>query len=139
MYTREQMDAANRKSGSGSSWAGRKGRWSSVTYMNEKFRQVVATFEQEQNLSRFIWRTAKMQGMKDLTLADETIFVIRGDKDGKREFDGNNRKPTWVMQFSRKQMWAAMMTIENAGCAESYKREIQIQGETREQRIWTLA
>ena len=123
-------------------------RWSAVSYENEGFRNTVIQFENDQNLSRFVWRTARANGMKDITLADvekmlkaadETIFILFGDENGKREFVGNWRKPTWVMNIDRKQMWCAMKTIENAGWAESYLREIEIKGEKRNQRVWTLA
>lgn len=126
----------------------KRGRWSAVCYENEKFRNIVMTFDCERNLSRFIYRTAKANGMKDLALADvekmlkaadEVIFVMKGDEDGRREFCGNWRKPTWVMSYDRKQMYRAMMNIVDAGWAETYKREIEIKGETREQRIWELA
>ena len=125
-----------------------KGRWASVTYMDAGFRNAVVMFEDDQNLSRFIWRTAKANRMRDVTLADvqrmleaadETVFVLRGDENGKREFDGNGRKPTWVMGYDRKAMYRAMMMIENTGYAESCLREIEIRGEKRQQRVWTLA
>ena len=149
MYTREQMAAANATSGGNRQRKQKMNlRWKSVTYLNEGFRNTVMQFENDQNLSRFVWRTAKANGMRDITLADvakmlkaadETVFILHGDEDGRREFTAEGRKPTWVMRIDRKQMWAAMMTIENVGWAESYKREIEIQGEKREQRVWTLA
>lgn len=123
-------------------------RWSAVSYQNAGFRQTVMKFAEEMNLSRFVWRTAKMNGMRDITLADvekmlkaadETIFILQGDENGRREFIGDERKPTWVMKIDRKKMHAAMMTIENTGNAESELREIQIRGETYNQRVWTLA
>ena len=132
-------------------YKGQKGdgrNWKSVSYENARFRQTVMQFAEEQNLSRFVWRTAKMNGWRDITLADvqkmlraadETIFILKGDEQGRREFDENGRKPTWVMRIDRKAMWAAMMIIEKTGCAESMLREIEVQGEKRNQRVWTLA
>lgn len=122
--------------------------WKSVTYLNEGFRNTVTMFESERNLSRFVWRTAKANGMREVTLADvqkmlkaadEVIFILRGNENGAREFIGNERKPTWVMSISRSEMRAAMMCIENTGCAESYLREIEINGEKRQQRVWALS
>lgn len=126
---------------------GRKS-WKSVTYENEAFRRAVYQFEDEQNLSRFVWRVARMNGMNDVTLADvekmlkaadEAVFILRGDENGKREFTPEGRKPTWVMSITRKDMWQAMMVIEKTGCAESCLREIEVQGEKRNQRVWTLS
>ena len=143
-YTREELDMANRASRTGK----KRMSWKSVTYMDGGFRNTVLQFEDDQNLSRFIWRTAKMYGMKEVTLADvgkmlaaadECIFILRGDENGQREFTAEGRKPTWVMNYDRKQMWAAMHIIETVGWAESYLREIEIGGEKRQQRIWTLA
>lgn len=123
-------------------------RWKAVCYENEGFRNTVMTFDQEKNLSRFVYRTAKMNGMKDITLADvekmlkaadETIFICKGDEQGRREFNGDSRKPTWVMTINRKGMFAAMMTIERSGFAESELREITVRGEKWQQRVWTLA
>lgn len=129
-------------------WRKQKISWKSVTYQNEGFRRVVCMFENEQNLSRFVWRTAKANGMREITLsdvekmlkaADETIFILQGDENGKREFVGNFRKPTWVMEISRKEMWTAMNFIEKVGWAESRLEEITVNGEERKQRVWTLA
>lgn len=139
MYEKENGRGANGKG---------KGRWKAVCYENEGFRQTVMMFENDQNLSRFVWRTAKANGMKEVTLADvekmlkaadETIFILRGDENGQREFCGNWRKPTWVMKIDRKQMWSAMHIIETVGWAESTLREIEVNGEKRNQRVWTLA
>lgn len=122
--------------------------WKSVTYLNAGFRQIVARFEDDRNLSRFVWRTAKANGMKEITLsdvekllkaADETIFILRGDEQGNREFVGNERKPTWVMAISRKEMWAAMNVIEKTGWAESRLEDITVNDKEMKQRVWTLA
>lgn len=122
--------------------------WKSISYLNEGFRKTVVAFENDQNLSRFVWRTAKLNGMREITLsdvqkmlaaADETIFILRGDEDGKREFIGDGRKPTWVMQIDRKQMWAAMHVIETVGWAESRLEDITVNGKEMQQRVWTLA
>lgn len=129
-------------------WRKIRVNWKSVTYLNEGFRQIVFQYEDEQNLSRFVWRTAKLNGMKEITLsdvekmlnaADETIWILHGDEDGKREFVGNFRKPTWVMNIDRKGMWVAMNFIEKVGWAESRLEEITVNGEQRKQRVWTLA
>lgn len=128
--------------------AKKNGRWSQITYENEGFRRTVMTFEDDRNLSRFVWRTAKANGMKDITLADvekmlkaadETVFILRGDENGQREFQGNWRKPTWVMKIDRKAMRDAMFSIETVGWATSALREIEIKGEKKNQRVWTLA
>jgi len=122
--------------------------WKSVTYLNEGFRQIVAQFESDRNLSRFVWRTAKANGMKEITLsdvekllkaADETIFILRGNENGRREFSGNERKPTWVMAISRKDMWAALHIIEQVGWAESRLEDITVNDKEMKQRVWTLA
>lgn len=128
-------------------WRKTKVSWKSVTYQNEGFRQIVAAFEDGQNLSRFVWRTAKLNGMREVTLsdvekmlmaADETVFILRGNEDGKREFKGNFRRPTWVMNIDRKQMWVAMNIIEKTGWAESRLEDITVNGKEMKQRVWAL-
>lgn len=129
-------------------WRKTRVNWKSISYLQEGFRKTVIQFDEDHNLSRFVWRTAKEYGLKQLTLsdvqkllnaADETLFILRGDKDGKREFVGDQRKPTWVMEISRKQMWVALHTIEQTGYAESQLMDITVNGKDLQQRVWTLA
>ena len=129
-------------------WRKTRVNWSSINYLQEGFRKTVIQFDADHNLSRFVWRTAKEYGLKQLTLsdvqkllnaADETLFILRGDENGKREFNGNQRKPTWVMEISRKDMWVAMHAIEKTGDAESQLMDISVNGKELQQRVWTLA
>lgn len=131
-----------------SGWRKTRVNWKNISYLQEGFRKTVIQFDEDHNLSRFVWRTAKQYGMRQLTLsdvqkllnaADETLFILRGDEDGKREFIGDQRKPTWVMEISRKDMWVAMHTIEKTGYAESQLMDITVNGKEMQQRVWTLA
>ena len=59
-------------------WRQQKVSWKSVTYTKKEFRETCILFDQEKNLARFIWRTAKMNGMKEVTLGDvEKMLTIR--------------------------------------------------------------
>ena len=128
------------------SWKKTRVSWKSITYVQADFRNTCIQFENDKNLSRFVWRTAKINGMNEVTLsdvqrmldaADETIWILSG----KHEFlaeDPNRRAPTWVMDINRKRMYAALMTITDKGWATTELRDITIQGEQRQQRVWTL-
>ena len=127
-------------------WRKTKVNWSSVTYTTAQFRETAIQFDQDQNLSRFVWRTAKLNGMKEITLsdvqkmldrADETIWILKGDHEFMAE-DPNKRQPTWVMRIDRKKQYAALMKITDAGWATTELRDITIKGEKMQQRVWTL-
>ena len=61
-------------------WRKTKVSWKEITYMNEGFRQIVAKFEEDQNLSRFVWRTAKANGIKEVTLSDVEKMLRAADE-----------------------------------------------------------
>ncbi len=118
--------------------------WKSISYEKADFRKVVMQFDQEHNLSRFIWRTAQLNGMKEITMsdvrkmlkaADETIWIL-GDKHEFDEQDPNQRKATWVMKLTDKAAWVALMQIVKSGYASSELMPITVAGEERKQRIW---
>lgn len=128
------------------SWRKVKISWKSITYTRAEFRETCISFDNDKNLSRFVWRTAKINGMDEVTLsdvqkmldaADETIWVL-GDKHDFLAEDPNRRAPTWIMNIDRKKQYAAMMRITNAGWATTELRDITVQGEQRQQRVWTL-
>ncbi len=117
--------------------------WKSISYEKKDFREVVMQFNSERNLSRFLWRTAQLNGLKEITMADvrkmlkaadETIWIL-GDK---HEFDEdqNQRKATWVMTLTDKAAWVALMKIVKAGYASSELKPIKVGGEDRSQRVW---
>ena len=120
--------------------------WSCVTYCNSDFRRTVMQFDDDRNLSRFVYRTAKMNHMDEVTLsdvrkmiaaADETIWILKGD----HRFRADNpdmREETWVMQIDGKAQYVALMKIVNAGFATTDKRPIKVQDKDVEQRYWTL-
>ena len=110
-------------------WRKTRVNWSSINYLQEGFRKTVIQFDADHNLSRFVWRTAKEYGLKQLTLSDVQ----------KLEFIGDQRKPTWVMEISRKDMWVALHAIEKTGYAESQLMDITVNGKEMQQRVWTLA
>ncbi len=126
--------------------AEKKVKWTSISYEKAGFREICMQFDSEKNLSRFLYRTAKLNGMTEITMADvrkmlkaadETIWIL-GDK---HEFDEKNpdqRKPTWVMATTDKASWVALMKIVNAGYASSELKQITIKGEERSQRVWKL-
>ena len=126
-------------------WRQQKVSWKSVTYTKKEFRETCILFDQEKNLARFIWRTAKMNGMKEVTLgdvekmltrADETIWILRGPHEFDQD-DPDQRKPTWVMTIDRKRMFAAMMTMTDKGYMSTELRELRTNKEWK-QRVWTL-
>lgn len=128
------------------SWRKTRISWTSITYQKKDFRETCIQFDQDQNLSRFVWRTAKLNGMKEITLsdvrkmleaADETIWILRGNHEFQAE-DPDKRAPTWVMQMDRKAQWVALMRITDAGWATTDLRDITIRGEQMKQRVWTL-
>lgn len=136
-----------KKAGSqGDEWRKTRVSWKSITYTQSEFRETVITFAKDKNLSRFVWRTAKMNGMNEITLsdvqkmlnaADETIWILGGEHEWMAE-DPNKRKPTWIMAIDRKKQYAAMMRITEAGWAQTELRDITIRGEKMKQRVWTL-
>lgn len=141
----QHINRTNRKADF-QSWRKTKVNWSSVTYQTAQFRETAIQFDQDQNLSRFVWRTAKLNGMKEITLsdvqkmlekADETIWILKGDHEFMAE-DPNRRAPTWVMRIDRKKQYAAMMRITDAGWATTELRDITVKGEKMQQRVWTL-
>ena len=128
------------------SWRKTKVNWSSITYTTAQFRETAIQFDEDKNLSRFVWRTAKLNGMQEITLsdvqkmldkADETIWILKGDHAFMAE-DPNKRAPTWVMRIDRKKMYAALMRITEAGWATTELRDIEVKGEKMQQRVWTL-
>lgn len=120
--------------------------WKSISYEKADFRKVVMQFNSEHNLSRFIWRTAQLNGMNEITMADvrkmlkaadETIWIL-GNKHEFDENDPNQRKATWVMKLTDKAAWVALMQIVKTGYATSELKPITIAGEERKQRVWKL-
>ena len=141
-----QKGARNEKPADFQSWRKVKVNWKSCTYETEKFRETAIQFDSDKNLSRFVWRTAKLNGMTEITLsdvqkmlekADETIWILKGNHEFLAE-DPNRRAPTWVMTIDRKKQYAAMMRITDAGWAKTELREIVVRGEKMQQRVWTL-
>lgn len=124
----------------------KKINWHSVTYIKKDFRETVIQFENDKNLSRFIFRTAKALGMWQVTLADvkhmleaadETIWILNTDHRFKAS-NPDEREPTWIMAIDRKRMYAALMKIADAGWARTYKKNMKYGEKEVEQRFWAF-
>lgn len=144
--TGDRVPEKRNQGGKNKGWRNSRTSWKTVTYEKKEFRETCIRFSDDRNLSRFVWRTAELNGMKEVTLsdvqkmleaADETIWILEGTHEFLAE-NPDRRAPTWIMSIDRKRQYAAMMKIKDAGWATTELRDITIQGEQRQQRVWTL-